>query len=189
MAVKCRSAAATFGKDGLGYSQEADITSSIDVTTDGSLTRRQAIMNLRASPKIPENSGFNKTDRQRAVIIHLAAIAEHDEQSFDAAECLTFWTAAHVSETVYHNKSGLTLTQTVASIQSLPENRTSTEDKNIVFKAPCSGKRNTETCSFKITNDANLAVRKLLTDFMTGMGYPQHAGMEVIPSSILVSRF
>lgn len=88
MAVKCRSAAATFGKDGHGYSKEAGITSSIDVITNGSSTRRKAIINLRASPQIPENSGFNRTDRQRAVIIHLAAIAEHDEQSFDAAECV-----------------------------------------------------------------------------------------------------
>ncbi|CAI0647117.1 unnamed protein product [Colletotrichum noveboracense] len=136
-------------------------------------------------------SGFNSTDRQRAVIIHLAAIAEHDEQSFDAAECLIFWTAAHVSETVYHNKSGSTLTQTVASIQSLPENRTSTEDKSIVFKAPCSGKRNAETCSFKVANDANLAVRKLLTDFMTGYVYrdPNQNDTFFIPSSTVMNLF
>ncbi|KAF5501580.1 hypothetical protein CGCS363_v006288 [Colletotrichum siamense] len=191
MAVKCCSAATTFGRDGHGYSKEADIASSIDVITNGLSTRRQAIINLRASPKIPENSGFNRTDRQRAVIIHLAAIAEHDEQSFDAAECLIFWTAAHVSETVYHNNSGSTLTQTVASIQSIPENRTSTEDESIVFKAPCSGKRNTETCSFKITNDANLTVRKLLTDFMTGYVYrdPNQNGTLFIPSSTVMDLF
>ncbi|KAH0421079.1 hypothetical protein CcaCcLH18_13648 [Colletotrichum camelliae] len=153
------------------------------------------MLSLKASPQIPESSGFNEAEyKNLGVVIHLAGIAQHDEQRFDAAECIVAWAAIHISETVFQNKSGSTLVQKGIAPALFTQNRTSTEDnKDMIFVAPCSGKKNNDTCHFKVTSDAHLAVRRLLTNFTTGYVYRDidstNNGTLFIPSNPIMDLF
>lgn len=142
---------------------------------------------------MPDDSVFmTPHNRNRALIVHLAAIADHNEQRIDAAECILYWVAEHSLETFYNNATGLKINQTIHSTYDLPENRTSTEDdKDIVLKAPCNTNNGTNLCQFIVTQAAHFGLRKLLEKTLTGYVYrnPSQDGIIFKASSPLINLF
>lgn len=190
---ECQSALASRRRDGHGQSQQANITSGVDVIVNGTSVTIPTILRLNASRTIPDTSNFMTTyNKNRALIIHLAAIASHDEQRFDAAECIMYWAAEHNSETLYDSARDANLNETLKSVHDLPENRSSTEyDKDILLKAPCNANNGTDMCYFTITKDAHLGLQDLLTGFLTGHVSRNTRDNETIfkPSSLAVNLF
>ncbi|KAL3292649.1 hypothetical protein RB213_004876 [Colletotrichum asianum] len=84
---RCHGAPATIDTDGFGYSQTANITSMVDVVINGLSTPRQAILSLKASPKIPENSTFNPPDYSNLVSPENRTTAEDKKDIVFKAPC------------------------------------------------------------------------------------------------------
>lgn len=74
--IRCRTAEFDIDKNGIVYSNQANITSSVDIRgLNGISNPTPTQLRFKASPRTPENSSFKDHIEYPETIIHLAAVA------------------------------------------------------------------------------------------------------------------
>ncbi|KAK1853457.1 hypothetical protein CCHR01_03884 [Colletotrichum chrysophilum] len=168
IAYDCKSTPVTIDPEGFGYSNEANITSGVP---SSNMSLAHAQIHLKPSLVVPNNSNFAATDSNSpSLIIHLAAIAEQDNGSFEAAECVLNWVVATWTHTTYNSTRRSLLQSGVEQYPNVSTTPTNDSGNDIVINAPCNAGYNITTkedpggkaCQYTIADHAHIGLRNFL---------------------------
>lgn len=165
---QCQSVPATVDSTGHGYSEKANISSSVyHATSHNTSAPVGTILNFEPSQTVPENSTFESSIADHlAVIIHVAAISVDSSHRAEAAECILYWEVQH-----FPTLSSPRLPATLAAEppeRILPKTGKATTGDEIIFEAPCNSDSKLGTCDYKVNRVSSQELQHPLGKFLEG---------------------